>query len=46
MLFTNIFYYCCFCFSSSNETNDSYINYNDIYKRNNYDTNILDYTTI
>ena len=46
MIFKNFFYYICCCFSSAPiDTQDNYFTYNDIYKRNNYDTNILDYTT-
>jgi hypothetical protein len=46
MVFKNIIYFfCCCCFSKKDETPDSYLTYNDIYKSNNYDTNILDYTT-
>lgn len=42
----NMLYYFCFCFYSEPvEDQNSYITYNDIYQRNNYDTSILDYTT-
>jgi hypothetical protein len=46
MEFKNMLYYFCCCFfSKPTEQQDNYITYNDIYKRNNYSTNILDYTT-
>ena len=46
MEFKNMLHYFCCCFySEPTEQQDNYITYNDIYKRNNYDTSILDYTT-
>ena len=42
----NILYYFCCCFYSEPDIQqeDSYITYNDISQRNNYNTSILDYT--
>lgn len=46
MEFKKIFYYFCCCFyTEPTEQQNNYITYNDIYKRNDYDTSILDYTT-
>jgi hypothetical protein len=46
MKFKDIIKYFCSCFYSEPvEQQDNYITYNDIYQQNNYDTNILDYTT-
>ena len=39
------YYFCCCFYSDPINEEDNYITYNDIYKLNNYDTNILDYTT-
>ena len=40
-----LYYFCCCFYSDPDNEKEDYITYNDIYKRNNYDTNILDYTT-
>ena len=40
-----LYYFCCCFYSDPINKEDNYITYNDIYKRNNYDTSILDYTT-
>ena len=46
MEFKKILYYFCSCFyTEPSEQQNNYITYNDIYKHNNYDTSILDYTT-
>ena len=39
------YYFCCCFYSDPINKEDNYIAYNDIYKDNNYDTYILDYTT-
>ena len=43
----DLLYYFCSCFypKQAEQQEDNYITYNDIYKRNNYSTSILDYTT-
>lgn len=40
-----LYYFCCCFYTEPSEQQPNYITYNDIYKRNNYDTSILDYTT-
>lgn len=39
------YYFCCCFYSDPVNEADNYIAYNDIYKHNNYDTSVLDYTT-